>query len=193
MEILSGLRDRAPDLPELDTARMATLRTLGEVVDLLRQTRTSSASDPREARSPDAARPAPDDVAAPGRFAVRAVSAVPTSAAGLETPALLRPEPAPLDMVGLVLAVVAEKTGYPPEMVEMSMDFEADLGIDSIKRVEILSGVRDRAPDMPELDTARMATLRTLGEVVDLLGRDLHVVTQRSSGRAVPWRGAARP
>jgi len=75
-------------------------------------------------------------VAAPGRFAVRAVSAVPTSAAGLETPALLRPEPAQLDMVGLVLAVVAEKTGYPPEMVEMSMDLEADLGIDSIKRVE---------------------------------------------------------
>ena len=94
-------------------------------------------------------------------------------------------------MVGLVLAVVAEKTGYPPEMVEMSMDLEADLGINSIKRVEILSGVRDRAPDMPELDTARMATLRTLGEVVDLL-RQLHVVTSELGG-AVPWRGAARP
>src|SRR5262249_35228772 len=82
------------------------------------------------------------------------------------------PSPSPsLDIVGLVLAVVAEKTGYPPEMIEMSMDLEADLGIDSIKRVEILSGVRGRAPDLPELDTARMATLRTLGEVVDLLGQ----------------------
>jgi NADP-dependent 3-hydroxy acid dehydrogenase YdfG len=94
----------------------------------------------------------------------------------------MRPPPAPVspaapspspsqDIVGLVLAVVAEKTGYPPEMVEMSMDLEADLGIDSIKRVEILSGVRQRAPDLPEIDTARMATLRTLGEVVDLLGQ----------------------
>ena len=130
-------------------------------------------------------------MAAPGRFAVRAVSAVPTSAAGLETPALLRPEPAPLDMVGLVLAVVAEKTGYPPEMVEMSMDLEADLGIDSIKRVEILSGVRDRAPDMPELDTARMATLRTLGEVVDLLGQTR--TSSPSAPRDALSPGAARP
>jgi malonyl CoA-acyl carrier protein transacylase/NADP-dependent 3-hydroxy acid dehydrogenase YdfG len=181
VEILSGVRDRAPDLPELDTARMATLRTLGEVVDLLGQTRMSSPSDPRDAQG--AARPAPDAVAAPGRFAV------PTSAAGLETPPLLRRESESLDMVGLVLAVVAEKTGYPPEMVEMSMDLEADLGIDSIKRVEILSGVRDRAPDLPELDTARMSTLRTLGEVVDLLGQN------RMSSPSDPRdaRGAARP
>ena len=164
VEILSGVRDRAPDMPQLDTARMATLRTLGEVVDLLGRTRTPSPRDPRNALSPGATRPAPDTL-------------------------LIRPPPSPvlpvapppspaLDIVGLVLAVVAEKTGYPPEMVEMSMDLEADLGIDSIKRVEILSGVRDRVPEMPELDTARMATLRTLGEIVDLLGQ-----TRTSSSR----------
>ncbi|WP_299496162.1 beta-ketoacyl synthase N-terminal-like domain-containing protein, partial [uncultured Shewanella sp.] len=37
-----------------------------------------------------------------------------------------------------MLAVVAEKTGYPTEMLALDMDMEADLGIDSIKRVEIL-------------------------------------------------------
>ena len=105
-------------------------------------------------------------------------------------PVAAPPAPA-LDMVGLVLAVVAEKTGYPPEMIEMSMDFEADLGIDSIKRVEILSGVRDRAPDMPQLDTARMATLRTLGEVVDLLSQTCTSSSRDPRNALSP--GVARP
>ena len=32
---------------------------------------------------------------------------------------------------------VAEKTGYPVEMLELDMDMEADLGIDSIKRCRL--------------------------------------------------------
>ena len=39
----------------------------------------------------------------------------------------------------LVLEIVSEKTGYPIEMIEPDMDIEADLGIDSIKRVEIIA------------------------------------------------------
>jgi malonyl CoA-acyl carrier protein transacylase/NAD(P)-dependent dehydrogenase (short-subunit alcohol dehydrogenase family)/acyl carrier protein len=37
-----------------------------------------------------------------------------------------------------LLATVSERTGYPPEMLDLNLDLEADLGIDSIKRVEIL-------------------------------------------------------
>ena len=39
----------------------------------------------------------------------------------------------------------ADKTGYPVEMLELGMDMEADLGIDSIKRVEIMGTFRQRA------------------------------------------------
>jgi hypothetical protein len=42
----------------------------------------------------------------------------------------------------LLLDIVSEKTGYPSEMLELDMDMEADLGIDSIKRVEILGAMR---------------------------------------------------
>ncbi|MFO0659219.1 MAG: phosphopantetheine-binding protein [Polyangiaceae bacterium] len=38
-----------------------------------------------------------------------------------------------------MLTIVAEKTGYPAEMLGADMELEADLGIDSIKRVEILA------------------------------------------------------
>ena len=43
--------------------------------------------------------------------------------------------------------MVAEKTGYPTEMLELDMELEADLGIDSIKRVEILSAMQEKHPE----------------------------------------------
>ena len=46
------------------------------------------------------------------------------------------------------------------------MNLEADLGIDSIKRVEILSAIQDQAPDLPEVDAAEIAQLQSLGEVL---------------------------
>ncbi|OBU84399.1 acyl carrier protein, partial [Chromobacterium subtsugae] len=47
------------------------------------------------------------------------------------------------DISQLLLATVADKTGYPVDMLSLDMRLEADLGVDSIKRVEILSSVRD--------------------------------------------------
>ena len=41
-------------------------------------------------------------------------------------------------MTQKLLQIVSERTGYPPEMLDLDLDIEADLGIDSIKRVEIL-------------------------------------------------------
>ncbi len=80
------------------------------------------------------------------------------------------PAPAAVDLAALLLAVVAEKTGYPEDMLSLDMDLESDLGVDSIKRVEILSAVVDRAPGRPEVETAAMVGVRTLAEILGLLG-----------------------
>ncbi|WP_345867525.1 SDR family NAD(P)-dependent oxidoreductase [Shewanella algae] len=71
------------------------------------------------------------------------------------------------DVTALMLQVVAEKTGYPAEMLELGMDMEADLGIDSIKRVEILGTVQDQLPELPQLDAASLSECRTLGQIID--------------------------
>src|SRR5262249_50627303 len=63
----------------------------------------------------------------------------------------------------------AEKTGYPTEMLGMAMDLEADLGIDSIKRVEILSAIRSRRPELPEIEPSRLSSLRTLEQILRFL------------------------
>jgi malonyl CoA-acyl carrier protein transacylase len=53
------------------------------------------------------------------------------------------------DLHAIMMAVVTEKTGYPTEMLERGMALDTDLGIDSIKRVEILAAVRERVPACP--------------------------------------------
>jgi malonyl CoA-acyl carrier protein transacylase len=71
--------------------------------------------------------------------------------------------------LALLLSVVADKTGYPVDMLNGGMDLEADLGIDSIKKVEIFAAVRERAEGLPATDSARMAQLfqaRTLDAVM---------------------------
>ena len=47
-------------------------------------------------------------------------------------------------------SIVSEKTGYPVEMIEKNMDMEADLGIDSIKRVEIMWAIQETLTQIPQ-------------------------------------------
>ncbi|MEV8329396.1 SDR family NAD(P)-dependent oxidoreductase [Streptomyces niveus] len=63
-----------------------------------------------------------------------------------------------------VLSVVADRTGYPVEMIEPELDLEADLSVDSIKRAEIAGelAVRlglplDASGELDGLSTARTA------------------------------------
>jgi NAD(P)-dependent dehydrogenase (short-subunit alcohol dehydrogenase family) len=51
------------------------------------------------------------------------------------------------------------------------MALEADLGIDSIKRVEILAAMRDHVPALAEIDPQDASSLDTLGDVVQALQR----------------------
>ena len=76
-------------------------------------------------------------------------------------PVLVSPAP----VVETLLSVVAEKTGYPVEMLELDMGMDSDLGIDSIKRVEILSALQERLPGSPVIGPEQLGTLRTLGDI----------------------------
>eukprot|EP00456_Euglypha_rotunda_P028063 TRINITY_DN22321_c0_g1_i1.p1 TRINITY_DN22321_c0_g1~~TRINITY_DN22321_c0_g1_i1.p1 ORF type:complete len:118 (+),score=25.06 TRINITY_DN22321_c0_g1_i1:118-471(+) len=87
----------------------------------------------------------------PGPAGPVAVSSAPTLA---PEPALSTQYSAPVASAGpalsaTVLAVVSEKTGYPTEMLNLGMSLDHDLGIDSIKRVEILSALQERVANLP--------------------------------------------
>jgi acyl carrier protein len=74
-------------------------------------------------------------------------------------------QPAPDGIRKALLQIVSEKTGYPVEMLELGMDMEADLGIDSIKRVEILGAMQAQFPDLPKVEPETLSELRTLGQI----------------------------
>ena len=39
--------------------------------------------------------------------------------------------------------MVAEKTGYPEDMLDLDLDMEADLGIDTVKQAELFAAMRE--------------------------------------------------
>src|SRR5581483_8167776 len=41
-----------------------------------------------------------------------------------------------------ILALVAEKTGYPVDMLDLDLDLEADLGVDPVKQAEVFATIR---------------------------------------------------
>jgi len=80
-----------------------------------------------------------------------------------------------------VFAIIAEKTGYPVDMLEADMSLDGDLGVDSIKRVEILSAVQTALPDAPVITPEDLGVLQTLGQMVAHLGVQSPVVSGQSS------------
>lgn len=89
-----------------------------------------------------------------------------------------------------LLAVVSERTGYPPEMLALDADLEADLGIDSIKRVEIAGTMMQSLPiptgATPDIE--QITASRTLTQVVDALVRILEPATGSSDVSATEAR-----
>jgi NAD(P)-dependent dehydrogenase (short-subunit alcohol dehydrogenase family)/acyl carrier protein len=144
VEILSAFEERMPDLPQVSPEMLGTMKTLGQIVAYLVGAAPSVDAAPPAARE-TAAEPAPvQDSSAPAPVAEKPVAAT-------------------------LVGVVSELTGYPEEMISLDMDIEADLGIDSIKRVEILSAFEERMPDLPPVSPEEVGSLRTLGQIVEAL------------------------
>jgi NAD(P)-dependent dehydrogenase (short-subunit alcohol dehydrogenase family)/acyl carrier protein len=93
------------------------------------------------------------------------------------------------DKAERLLAIVSERTGYPPEMLKLDLDLEADLGIDSIKRVEILgnfqeslgASAQEAAGEMME----KLAGIKTLGGIIEWIEDRLGAASKTSRDQAV--------
>ena len=90
-----------------------------------------------------------------------------------------------------VLEIVAEKTGYPPEMLDLDLDLEADLGIDTVKQAEMFAAVR-AAYNIPREETLKLRDFPTLAHVIQF-AIDKQVVTATPAASAIPTGIAAPP
>ncbi len=64
-----------------------------------------------------------------------------------------------------ILAIVAEKTGYPPDMLDLDLDLEADLGVDTVKQAETFAAIRNEF-NIPRRDDLKLRDYPTLNHVI---------------------------
>ncbi|RPH51067.1 MAG: SDR family NAD(P)-dependent oxidoreductase [Desulfobacteraceae bacterium] len=69
----------------------------------------------------------------------------------------------------ILISTISRLTGYPEETLALDMDLEADLGIDSIKRVEIFSCLEENIPGIASIPPETMGALKTLGKIIEYL------------------------
>ena len=146
--------------------------------------------------TPVAAMPAPAPMSAPAPAPIVAapapapapvvavevpVAAAPAAPAPAPAPAAApAPQPAAADaafdrekLADLLLGIIEEKTGYPRDMVGLDQGLEADLGIDSIKRIEVVGATLQVLPEsMREALTpnrSKLNTQPTLDGMLDIL------------------------
>jgi acyl transferase domain-containing protein len=166
VEILGALLELYPDLPKPNPEELGQLRTLGEIVGYMR-TVVSKIAAVEETAS------------------VKAQQVV-EETKEIASDSVITVEPEPILSVDFatlsqtLLNVVSEKTGYPVEMLELSMDIEADLGIDSIKRVEILGALLELYPDLPKPNPEELGQLRTLGQIVDYMKQQADTLEKKT-------------
>uniref|UniRef100_C6E970 Polyketide-type polyunsaturated fatty acid synthase PfaA n=1 Tax=Geobacter sp. (strain M21) TaxID=443144 RepID=C6E970_GEOSM len=170
VEILSTLQERLPGTPAIGPEHLGTLRTLGDIATYLAAGSATAAPAGAGGASPLAA-----SAAAPAQ------PVAPPAAASSD----------PARIMTTLLEVVADKTGYPVEMLEPGMGMDSDLGIDSIKRVEILSTLQERLPDTPAIGPEHLGTLRTLGDIADFLVGASSAAAPAAEGAAAAATAAA--
>jgi malonyl CoA-acyl carrier protein transacylase len=122
-------------------------------------------------QSPDLPRPCRNPTAGPGK----APSGAPAPLPAAEADRAGRPGPlrgmSAEALKELLLARISERTGYPLEMLDPKIDLEADLGIDSIKRIEILGSLWEADPSLDPAGLEKVASEKTLGAMIASLAR----------------------
>jgi acyl carrier protein len=157
VEILSALQERLPDIPAIKPEELGALQTLRDIAThLSAQTAPSRAS------------------------ATPAVSSQ-SNASTVSVPGLSAEK-----VAACLLQIVSEKTGYPPEMLDLEMGLDSDLGIDSIKRVEILSSLQEQLPEAPTVQPDQLSSLQTLGQVVTFLSESASSSTEPTNQTRIP-------
>ena len=137
------------DIPRPDSMALRDYPTLRHVINFVYTSRPElvpTATPAPVATAPAASAPAP-------------------VGASRETPL---PTPASDPVTEKVLAIIAEKTGYPTEMLDLDLDLEADLGVDTVKQAETFVAVRE-AFDIPRPDSMALRDYPTLRHVINFV------------------------
>ena len=146
-EVFATVRDTF-NIPRQENLKLRDYPTLKHVIGFVRVHR------------PDLATPVPTAPAAATAPPI-GQSALAASVPPITAPLGMSPDPT----VEKVLAVLSEKTGYPRDMLDLDLDLEADLGIDTVKQAEVFATVRDTF-NIPRQENLKLRDYPTLKHVI---------------------------
>ncbi|MBN8636609.1 MAG: SDR family NAD(P)-dependent oxidoreductase [Anaerolineae bacterium] len=134
------------DIPRQDNIKLREYNTLARVIGFVKTNR-------------------PDLVVAAPAVITQSVDVGAHGRAPLpETPASVN-APAIDTIAAQVLQIVANQTGYPTDMLDLDLDLEADLGIDTVKQAETFAAIRT-AFEIPRQDNIKLRDYNTLAKVI---------------------------
>ena len=91
-----------------------------------------------------------------------------------------------------ILALVVEKTGYPTEMLDLDLDLEADLGIDTVKQAEMFAAIRE-IYNIPRDENRKLRDYPTLAHVIRFVHEKRPDLTNAPSSTTTATVQAAVP
>src|SRR5437660_2637886 len=72
------------------------------------------------------------------------------------------------DVKDRIFALVVEKTGYPTDMLDLELDLEADLGVDTVKQAQMFAAVRE-IYSIPRDESRKLRDYPTLAHVIQFV------------------------
>ena len=142
-EMFAAIR-AAYDIPREDNLKLRDFPTLAHTIQFVYDRRP----DLKPAAAPEPAAARAEAIAPPA-----AVAATGEESDGVKE---------------MVLKIIAEKTGYPPDMLDLDLDLEADLGIDTVKQAEMFAAIR-AAYDIPREDNLKLRDFPTLAHTIQFV------------------------
>jgi malonyl CoA-acyl carrier protein transacylase len=122
---------------------------------------------------------APTPVVTPAPVQVAPVAPAPVAASVQSAPAAA---PKILDEAKVsdeIVNLIAEKTGYPKDMLDMDLDMEADLGIDTVKQAELFASMRE-IYELPKTEGIQLKDYPTIRHCIN------YVITTAANPVAAP-------
>ncbi len=150
-EMFAAIRE-IYSIPRDENRKLRDYPTLAHVIRFVYEKRpdlavgatstTKTAEIPAAVPSPLVTKPTPKPPAAPS----------PTNSAGS-------------DVKERILELMVEKTGYPKDMLDVDLDLEADLGVDTVKQAEMFAAIRE-IYSIPRDENRKLRDYPTLAHVI---------------------------
>ncbi len=143
-EMFAAIRE-IYNIPRDENRKLRDYPTLAHVIRFVFEKRPDLAATPPAAAA---------EVPAPA-MATAAVTAVPAPVAA----------PTGDSVKERILMLVVEKTGYPKDMLDLDLDLEADLGVDTVKQAEMFAAIRE-IYNIPRDENRKLRDYPTLAHVI---------------------------